>query len=174
MDKKTGVTIETNSINGDGLWFPSISIYYSGCDKVVKCKDCHNPELQNRNALEKYSNLEIIKSIEKSLKSWLSVYETISISFLGGEPTAVYNIDSMFIISKYFKKKYGDNVKTILYSWRKNKELNSIKSKIKYIDFGVLGEFDIKKLDLSYVPSSRNQYIYDFNRNKKIKKIKKA
>ena len=60
------VTIQ-NSINSDGLWYPSISIYYSGCDKPVKCLDCHNPELQQKNIGFKTNNNQLIHDIEEKL-----------------------------------------------------------------------------------------------------------
>ena len=38
MINEVYITLQ-NSINNDGLWYPSISIYYSGCDKItVKLK----------------------------------------------------------------------------------------------------------------------------------------
>jgi hypothetical protein len=42
------------------------------------------------------------------------------------------------------------------------------------MDYGVLGDFIIEDRDISFIPSSSNQYIYDFNNNIKLKPIKKG
>ena len=165
-----------NSINSDGLWYPSISIYYSGCDKKTKCVNCHNPELQKRNVGYKISSIKLIKHIENMLVNWLNTFPKISICYLGGEPLTIWNRKSVLEISKYFKQNYNENIYNIFYSWRylediKNENLSSY---IKYMDYGVLGDFQEDKKDIKYIPSSFNQYIYDFNNNKKIKAIKKG
>lgn len=166
------VTLQ-NSINGDGLWYPSISIYYSGCDKVIKCKSCHNPELQQRERGFKTSDEQLIKDIEDKLIMWLSTYKIISICYLGGEPLASWNRDSILNVSKYFKEKYKNQIVNIFYTWRYIENLCTLKKYIKYMDYGVLGDYQEEYKDLNYIPSSINQYIYDFNKQIKIKALRK-
>jgi anaerobic ribonucleoside-triphosphate reductase activating protein len=103
------VTLQS-SINSDGLWYPSISIYYSGCDKPVKCKDCHNPELQQCNNGFETTSEKLIQDIEKILIDWLDTYEFISICYLGGEPLSQWNRQSVLEVSKYFRYKYPTHV----------------------------------------------------------------
>lgn len=167
------VTLQ-NSINGDGLWYPSISIYYSGCDKIIKCKNCHNPELQKQGIGYRTNNQQLIRDIEEKLILWLSTYKTMSLCYLGGEPLTPWNRDSVLYISKYFKNKYKNQVYNILYTWRYIDDLSTLNKYIGYMDFGVLGDFKIDNKNLNYIPSSSNQYIYDFNKQIIIKPIKKG
>lgn len=168
------VTLQ-NSINSDGLWYPSISIYYSGCDKPIKCIDCHNPELQCQGIGYKTTNDQLIQDIEKVLIQWLDTYQTISICYLGGEPLAKWNRQSVFEVSQYFKSKYKKQVCNIIYSWRYIDDLHALPmlQYLTYMDYGVLGDFQLENRDTNYVPSSTNQYIYDFRNAKKIQPIRK-
>lgn len=168
------VTIQT-SLNSDGLFYPSISIYYSGCDKKHKCKMCHNPELQDRYNGFKTTTNELINDIEKSLIGWFSVYETMSICYIGGEPLAEWNKESVYEVSKYFKNKYNKTICNIVYTWRYLEDLNyELNNKLKFMDYGVFGDFKLENSDINFIPSSKNQYIYDFNKKTKISNIKKG
>ena len=154
------VTLQ-NSINGDGLWYPSISVYYSGCDKSIKCKKCHNPELQLKGIGYKTNNKNLIQDIEEKLIMWLSTYKIISICYLGGEPLSTWNRNSVLNVSKYFKNKYQNQICNILYTWRYINDLSILEKYIKYMDYGVLGDFQEECKDLNYIPASSNQYIYN-------------
>jgi anaerobic ribonucleoside-triphosphate reductase activating protein len=157
--------IET-SMYSDGINFPSVSIYFKGCDKEEKCKNCHNPQLwEFDDEMDLFT--DIIQKIEKQLLTMISYYDIISICFIGGEPTSKRHIFNLSQISKYFKDKYKSRIRNILYSWRYFEDLNL--NYLKYIDYGVLGEYD-ENLKTNSFPGSSNQYIYDFNNNKKIKK----
>lgn len=163
-------TIDYNLKNGLGK--PAISLYLTGCDKPIKCAGCHNYELQKESE-DDYEINKIINKMEgKYLKS-LEFNKDTSIVFLGGEPTAKYNIKIVYIISKYFKGKYP-NTNTILYSWRTIEQIkNDINiDMMKYIDYGVLGAYDENNYVEKELPSSTNQYIYDFNIKDKLKPIK--
>lgn len=173
MTNEIYVTLQ-NSINNDGLWYPAISIYYSGCDKPIKCKNCHNPELQQQGAGYKTTDDQLIKDIERILVNWLDIYPKISLCFLGGEPLSSWNRESVYSISKYFKLKYTDKICNILYSWRYIEDIEDMKKYITYIDYGVLGEFQEENKDVNFIPSSKNQYIYDFTKHEKINPIKKG
>ena len=166
------VTLQ-NSINNDGLWHPSISIYFSGCDNPIKCIDCQNPELQIQGVGYKTTSNQLILDIENKLTEWFDTYETMSISYVGGEPLAEWNRDSVLQISKYFKDKYKDKICNIFYSWRYIEDLLG-NQYVNYMDYGVLGVFQTQNKDVSYIPSSTNQYIYSFTENKKIDAIKKG
>lgn len=159
------------SINGDGLYYPAISLYFSGCDKKIKCVNCHNHELQHIGLGNKTNSKEIIETIEKQLLEWLSIYPKMAICYLGGEALAPWNRDVTYSVSKYFKNKYGDKIKNIVYSWRYLEDLEELKDKISYMDLGVLGDFKQELFVQNQVPSSSNQYIYDFNRQVKLPNI---
>ena len=102
------------------------------------------------------------------------MYNKMSIVFLGGEPLAEWNRQSVLEISKHFKEKYKDKIENILYSWRYIEDIKNenLKKYVKFIDYGVLGSFDNDKKVIDCIPASTNQYIYDFYNNKKIKSIK--
>ena len=163
-----------NSINNDGLWYPSISIYYSGCDKTIKCHNCHNPELQQKGIGYKTTNENLINDIEIVLNRWLDIYPKMSLCYLGGEPLSAWNRKSVLLISKYFKEKYNDKICSIIYTWRYLEDIEHLKKYISYIDYGVLGDFQEYNKNINYIPSSTNQYIYNFTNNKKIQPIKKG
>lgn len=166
------VTLQ-NSINNDGLWYPSISIYYSGCDKLVKCIYCHNPELQKQEIGYKTANKQLINDIEKILNNWLDIFPKMSLCYLGGEPLSIWNRESVYMVSRYFKLKYPDEICNILYSWRYIEDIDNMRKYITYIDYGVLGDFQEINKDLNYIPSSTNQYIYDFKNKTKLQPIRK-
>lgn len=173
MNNEVYVTLQ-NSISNDGLWYPSISVYYSGCDKPTKCQNCHNPELQQKEKGCKTTDQQLINDIEKVLIDWLNIYPTMSLCYLGGEPLSLWNRESVYNISKYFKLKYDSKICNIIYTWRYIEDIQHIKKYIDYMDFGVLGEFQEENKDIRYIPSSTNQYIYDFKNNRKIQAIEKG
>lgn len=170
---KIEVTIQ-NSINSDGIWYPSISIYYSGCDRVPRCEGCHNKNLQELGSGFKTTTEDLIKTIEKNLIEWLDAYGIMAVCFLGGEPLTESNRESVLSISQYFKQKYGNQIYNIIYSWRDLEDLKKLDKYLKFIDYGVLGSFDINLVDTTYIPASPNQFIYDFKGNKKIERIQKG
>jgi len=173
MTNEVYVTLQ-NSINNDGLWYPSISIYFSGCDKSIKCPNCHNPELQQKGIGYKTTNKNLIDDIEIILNRWLDIYPKMSLCYLGGEPLSDWNRESVYLIAKYFKLKYKDKICNIIYTWRYLENIKHMKKYITYIDYGVLGSFHEENKNTNYIPSSTNQYIYDFVNNKKIQSIKKG
>lgn len=149
----------------NGLGKPAISIYYSGCDIPVKCKGCHNSELWAKQDV-KVSHEELFRLI-KSYNDF-SMSKEFTVAFLGGDPLAEYNRESLMYVTKKLKEEY-DNVKIVIYSWRTPEEIEE--NWIKYSDYGVLGQFDIGILREGYLPASSNQFIYDFKLKKKLPTI---
>lgn len=144
---------------GDHPSLHSVSIYYQGCDKFPKCKNCHNPHTWEP---FKYFNLtdeEIISTVESKVSPLIRDDIKTAIVFLGGEPLTPYNRDSVLDVSKYFKLKYGDMIVTTLYSWR---EIEDIKKQglfkfVEYIDEFILGPY-IEELKVeNKFPASENQ-----------------
>lgn len=107
--------VET-SISTDGVNYPSVSLYFFGCDKPVKCHGCHNEKLWSF-PNQKDNVQKMIAKMEDELNKIYKYSKKVSICFLGGEPLANQHIGTMEIISKYFKEKYN-NVITIVYTWR--------------------------------------------------------
>ena len=155
----------------NGLGRPSISIYLQGCDKKVKCKSCHNLEMQSP-PKEKCNFYNMTKQLDNYIEQFMKFHKKLHMSFLGGEPLAPYNRDIVYKLSKYIKTMYK-NSKISLYSWRTIKQINEeLKSYIQYIDYGILGEYNESLYVADTLPSSSNQYIYDFKNKKIIEPIK--
>jgi len=156
----------------NGLGKPSISIYLTGCDNPIKCEDCHNYELQKELNYE-YNINDLKQDINRNINFYLQFHDKLYISILGGEPLAKYNRKTTLEISKYIKEKHEDST-IILYSWRTIEQIlkEHLQKYIKYIDYGVLGVYD-KNLHIeNVIPSSTNQYIYDFKNNTILKPIR--
>jgi len=150
----------------NGLGKPAISIYYSGCDIPVKCKDCHNPELWNKSNVN--INYKELHRLVSEYKNFNKSAELI-VSFMGGDPLAEYNRESTMEVSRRLKEDFPEVV-LIVYSWRTPKEIE--KEWIEHFDFGVLGQFDIGVLNKGYLPASSNQIIYNFKTNTTLESIK--
>lgn len=150
----------------NGLGKPAVSIYLTGCDKPIKCDDCHNWELQEESK-EQYDIKKMKERIDKYIKDFFKFHKSLHVSILGGEPLAEYNRKITYEISKYIKEKYPNST-IIIYSWRTIDQIfkEGIKSYIKYIDYGVLGAYDKELYIENTIPSSTNQYIYDFKYDK--------
>lgn len=154
----------------NGLGKPSVSLYLTGCDKPKKCVGCHNYELQGINGTD--FNIDIIyEELRKEVKKSKEIFNLEYVSYLGGEPLASYNKEITRNISKKIKEEF--KVKNILYSWRTIEKIkeDKLEEYIKYMDYGILGEYKEELRDTTKLPSSKNQYIYNFNTNKKEKDI---
>lgn len=150
----------------NGLGKPSISVYYSGCDIPVKCKACHNSELWAKQASQvDYSELyRLVKNYRD-----FNYSSDLIVSFVGGDPLAVYNRDSVMSVSSRLKKDFP-GIELVIYSWRRPEEIEE--DWVKDIDFGVLGQFDIGELREKYLPASSNQIIYNFKSKEVMDPIK--
>ena len=152
----------------NGLGKPGLSLFFKGCDKPNKCINCHNPELQNidKNKIDvEKLKREIIRYIDDSINYSDKYY----VSFLGGDPLTKHNREYLLKISKFIKEKYK-NIETVVYTWRSLDKINN--KHIKYIDYGVLGEFKKELHQKNMLPGSKNQVIYDFNDKEELDHIK--
>lgn len=144
----------TTSIASDGIDSPSVSIYMSYCDKPIKCKGCHNPQMQSDGYGILMSIEEAICIIEEKYNKQVKLFGKCKIVFLGGEPTSDININFVKNISKYF---YHKNIITMMYTWKEYRVLNE--EDIEYINYIVCGEYLENKKNDSYILGSTNQYI---------------
>lgn len=154
----------------NGLGHPAISLYLTGCDKPTKCIGCHNKELQEES--KDYCDTEELKfKINEKILKGFNFSKKMYVVFLGGEPLTEYNRNITYDISKYVKEKYPQ-VTTVVYSWRTKELLKNIRNYLSYMDYGVLGEFKDELYVEGTLPSSSNQYIYDFKEEKVLKPIR--
>lgn len=161
-------TIDYSLNNGIGNDHPTgaLSIYYSGCDIPVKCKECHNPELWAPQ--DPRMTYKEVKHRLEQLKR-LGVDKDPQIAFVGGDPMAPYNRESTIEVAAQLKKDFPDT-KLVLYSWRTLEELEE--QWTVSFDYGVLGQFDIGEFRQGWLPASSNQYIWDFKKQEQLKPIK--
>ena len=146
----------------NGMGNPSVNLYLSGCDKKEKCEGCHNWEMQEENT-DDYDMNEIKARLDNHIYNAMQFTNKLYVCVLGGEPLAPYNKKITLGIAKHVKGKYKDVI-LVLYSWR-------YLTNIKYFDYGVLGGYDHTQHEDNCIPSSKNQYIYDFKLHKKLPKI---
>lgn len=156
----------------NGLGKPSVSIYLRGCDKPIKCKGCHNYEFQSFSK-EEYDLEKLFGQLDMEIERFLKIHSELYLCILGGEPLAKHNKFITYEISKYVKNKY-ESSKIVLYSWRtlEDIEKDRLNSYLNYIDYGVLGYYEEELHVKDTLPSSSNQYIYDFKEKTTLEPIK--
>ncbi len=136
--------------------YPSVSIYFQGCDAYPKCVGCHNQNTWEFDESFSKSYNEILSLVEEKVQFLLVGYERVSVTFLGGEPLSARNRECVKLLSKHFKEKYGSKVVTTLYSWREPKDIIELFEYVESIDEFVLGRFEMS-LKTGGFPSSSNQ-----------------
>ena len=157
----------SESFGSDSFGIPSVSIYFSHCDKKdidgYFCRGCQNKELQS-DGYGFYLDLKTtISIVEQKINKINNIFEKCDLVLLGGEPTSELNINFVKEISKYFCGK----VKILMYTWKSPDMLND--DDIKFIDEIICGEY-IESLKVSdYVLATSNQYIIN-NKKEIIKK----
>jgi len=130
--------------NHEGL---SYNVFFSGCSKEPKCKNCHNPELWEQCVADKVSVHSVHQFIKQAADDGLITH----IVFMGGEP--LDQCDALVSIATYAKS-YG--LHTWLYS---GKTFSNIPIEIRDVmDVVVAGEF-IHELRTGGFPGSSNQEV---------------
>lgn len=145
------------NFGSDGLGSPSVSIYFSHCDRKSLigsfCEGCHNKELQKDGVGYLLNSEQIIKLVEIKANGINNLFGRCSIVLVGGEPTSNLNINMTKILSKYFYGKY----EILMYTWKDRKQLN--KDDIQNIDKIICGSY-VEKLKVNnYLLATSNQYI---------------
>lgn len=147
----------------NGLGNPSVNLYLKGCDKPLKCEGCHNWEMQEID----YSNFDmqyLINQLKVNIETSKLFHKDPWLCILGGEPLADSNIGITNYVCEEMKRLFPE-LKIVVYSWHEPTELPNV-------DYGVLGAYD-KLFHVKHcLPSSTNQYIYDFNNKQKLGSIK--
>lgn len=147
----------------NGLGKPSVNLYLTGCDKPDKCKGCHNWEMQDPD----FSNFDfqkLLNAIKVNIETSKIFHKDSYFCVLGGEPLASFNKQITMDVAKFVKNTFPDTT-LIVYSWHEPQEL-------EYFDYGVLGPYEEELYKENILPSSSNQYIYDFKNKTRLKDIK--
>jgi ribonucleoside-triphosphate reductase len=140
--------LDFDFLNGEGA---RVSIWVDGCPH--HCRGCHNKALWKHT----YSKLP-----EESIDKLITLLDTDyhkSLSVLGGEPLAPYNIDKVTYICKRVKEAYPDRTIWLWtgYLYEKVKDLEVM----QYIDTLIDGEYveELKDEDLLWCGSSNQRII---------------
>lgn len=145
-------------LQGEGL---RVAVFFSGCDKIPKCKDCHNYIAWDKDSgipFDDNAKQEIFEQLDKDYISGTTL--------LGGEPLASYNIDEVTKFSKEIKNKYPN--KNLWCYTGKNWEQVKHLPIMQYIDVLIDGEFIEKLADINYpYAGSTNQRVIDVQRSLK-------
>ncbi|MEN3042017.1 MAG: 4Fe-4S cluster-binding domain-containing protein [Fervidobacterium sp.] len=141
---------------GDHPNLPSVSVYFQGCDAIPKCIGCHNPETWKFDSAYKVEFSHLLKILDRKIEHLLVSHKVISLALLGGEPLTKINREIAYLLAKFVKEKYGESVRTILYTWRSFKQLLYLDIPLDYFDEFVLGKY-VKEYDTGSFPASKNQ-----------------
>lgn len=148
-----------------------ISIYFQGCDRSPKCLLCHNKETWEPYRGFKYDLEDLIQILKDKITYALESYDKIAVVYLGGEPLAPYNRDSVFQISKELKEEFSEKIVNTLYSWRTLEEIEfqNLENYIVYMDELVLGPYDHAQRNVDekgnvLFPASKNQKYIKLNK----------
>ena len=150
-----------DTANGEGL---GVSIFFSGCDKVPKCKGCFNKESWDCNAGKPFNSETIVELLELVGNPHIS-----HLAILGGEPLADYNLKEVSFLCRQIKETYP-NKKIWLwshYTWEEIIEDSYTSCLIlPYIDVLVDGEYIEEQRDLTLKwRGSKNQRVIDVKKS---------
>lgn len=137
-------------LNGDGL---RVVLWVAGCSHC--CKECQNPITWDSNGgipFDENAKKEIFEQLDKDYIS--------GITFSGGDPLHMNNIDDVTALAKEIRETYPN--KTIwLYTGSLWEEMQRDEI-VSYLDVVVDGEFEVDKKDLQLKwKGSSNQRVID-------------
>lgn len=151
----------------NGFWGVATSMWFQGCPH--KCYKCFNPETWNKNdkSVKERNNIDIANEILEELDR----YFPKTLSILGGEPLASYNIDDLLEIIRHIKVKKKD-LKIALWTGYEWEEIKNYPV-INYLDVIVTGkyidelrcDYKITKNLLDKKRGSSNQKIIDVRKS---------
>ncbi len=117
-----------------------VALYFAGCS--LRCKDCQNPELWNRNN----GSLKALEDVKEKINMHPLAEAVV---FLGGEPT-----DQLVFLIELCRQ--IDNKERVLYTGREFEELPSLL--LEHLDMIICGPYR-SELHVGGWPASSNQRI---------------
>lgn len=142
----------------------SIDVYFSGCDIEPKCKNCHNPLLWDKSVGKKFDNEELFLKIfilaEKTKKLNICS-DYLSVCYLGGEPLAEYNRDTLKYVSGRVKETL--KIRQVIFTGRTLEEINleDLSSYISHCTFLKYGRYEENNKVFGEYLSSGNQRLIE-------------
>lgn len=157
---------EMDISNGDGV---GVSLFVQGCH--FHCKGCFNPETWDFNGGKEWTS-----EIEEQFINLVDKSYIKRISFLGGEPLADENIETIFHVVRKLKTLYpqkkiwiftGYTWENILYSTSQNALIRLMT--VTLSDIVVDGQFYIDKQDINH-----KQALWVGSLNQRVIEVKKS
>ena len=149
-----------NMLNGEGL---RVILWVTGCPH--HCEGCHNPWSWDPNEGKHFDSNAYLELVNELKKDYVN-----GITFLGGEPLAPYNLDTVTSIAKTIREEYPK--KTIwCYTGYTYEDIEKYDI-MKYLDVLIDGEFikELKDVKL-YWRGSSNQRVIDIKETRKTGKV---
>lgn len=105
-------------LNGEGL---RVVLWVSGC--THNCKGCHNPQTHSSSSGVPFDDKAKDEIFEQLDKDYIS-----GITFSGGDPLHEENLEDIYRLIKYIKKRYGESKTIWIYSGYKLEDIMSDKT----------------------------------------------
>lgn len=148
-------TIKPNDIaNGEGV---RVSLFVSGCN--IHCEDCFNKEAWDFDYGQEFTYDTLTHLLDLVDRPYIQ-----GLSILGGEPLAIFNIETVELIISMFRFRFGNSKDIWLYTGYDLNESGDIffSRLMKLADVIVDGPFIKDKKDPSlWFKGSSNQRIID-------------
>lgn len=153
-------------LNGDGL---RVVLWVSGC--THQCKGCQNPITWDCNVgldFDEEAKQEIFTELNKDYIS--------GITFSGGDPLHLNNIDEVIDLAKEIKEKFPNKTIWLYTGWKweflYSKTIYRGRDILPYLDVLVDDRFELNKRDVNlYWRGSSNQKVIDVQESLKQNKV---
>lgn len=136
--------------NGPGV---RVSIFVCGC--TIRCKNCHNSEIWDFEAGERFTHDTVEEILNLCDKSWIS-----GLSILGGEPLDKRNCRDIMLLIRRFRERFNQSKSIWLYTGYTYDDVKDIPI-LKYIDVLVDGPYidELRDISLAYRGSSNQRIL---------------
>ena len=147
-------------LNGEGL---RVVLWVAGC--THGCKECQNPVTWDPNGgllFDERAKEELFEQLEKSYIS--------GITYSGGDPLYVGNIEASTALAKEIREKFPEKTRWLYTGYEWNQIQNE--AIIPYLDVVVDGRFEVEQKDTKlHWKGSANQKVIDVQDSLKTGKI---
>ncbi|MBP5510441.1 MAG: radical SAM protein [Kiritimatiellae bacterium] len=147
-DDQTTLRVNSIDLSGSVADGPGVRlvVFFQGCDKKVKCVNCHNPSSHSMRGGTAMTVADIVKRLEES--------PIRRVTLSGGEPLA-QSEEGLFRLVQTLK---ADGFEIALYTWR---QIDQVPARIlQRIDWLKVGEYreELRTSTSAYVGSSNQRF----------------
>jgi len=133
--------------------YPSVAIYFCGCS--IKCENCHNKFLQNKN------NPDCVEITSKNLFEWINFYANSfgikNVILLGGEPQEQDKESLKYLLTMLKNNGYS----TGIYTGRDTVEQEFI----ELIDWAKIGKYNANLINKKEKLGNKNNFLATLNQS---------